>query len=171
MTTHILIHSCTIRSEHFLGTVYTARIYGHTVLKYTNTVKNGLFWPKTPNIRSNIHRMPNGRIRMVQLWFDHTATMTGTVTYLKLLIQSPGSLLCCTYFRSYSYLDAFPVYHDRIRSAATRLRHACKAVPSRSFSMQTVKATAFTILSWKAEHVRICINNSDMCTSTSLVSA
>lgn len=32
-----------------------------------NTVKNGLFWPMTLNIRPNIHRMPNGRIRIVQL--------------------------------------------------------------------------------------------------------
>ncbi len=29
--------------------------------------KNGIFWPKTPNMRPNIHRMPNGRICMVQL--------------------------------------------------------------------------------------------------------
>ena len=60
-------HSCTIRSEHFLGTVYTAE---YTVIRYKNirnTGKNGLFWPKTPKIRPNIHRMPNGRIRMVQL--------------------------------------------------------------------------------------------------------
>ncbi len=64
-------HCCTIRSELFLGTVYTAE---YTVIRYKNirnTVKNVLFWPKTPNIRLNIHRMPNGRIRMVQLWFKH----------------------------------------------------------------------------------------------------
>ncbi len=61
-------HSCTIRREHFLGTEYTALYSVIWSENIRNLVKNDLFWPKTPNIRPNIHRMPNGRIRMVQVW-------------------------------------------------------------------------------------------------------